>query len=113
MTRARPGTPGCVDLTIAEACQKSKRKSVLAVGVEGVRVKFRQSDANSSPGVDYEEAEIQEPRASDGGRRPRKDPFYGSSSAEREEGVLRRSSTAKSLLDNKVGKNSRLDGGRR
>ena len=44
-----------VDLTIAEACQKSKRKSVLAVGVGSVRVKFGQNDANSSPGVDYEE----------------------------------------------------------
>ncbi|XP_061240515.1 transmembrane protein 132C [Bos javanicus] len=101
-----------VDLTIAEACQKSKRKSVLAVGVGSVRVKFGQNDANSSPGVDYEEGEIKN-HASDRRQKAQEGPFYGSSSAEREEGVLRRGNpTAKSLLDNKVGKNSRLDGGR-
>lgn len=104
-----------VDLTIAEACQKNKRKSVLAVGVGSVRVKFGQNDADSSPGGggDDEEAEIKN-HASD--RRPKGQDghFYGSSSsAEREEGALRRgSTTARSLLDNKVVKNSRLDGAR-
>ena len=101
-----------VDLTIAEACQKSKRKSVLAVGMGSIRVKFGQNDADSSPGVDYEEAEIKN-HASDRRQKAQEGPFYGSASAEREEGVLRRGNpTAKSLLDNKVGKNSRLDGGR-
>ena len=101
-----------VDLTIAEACQKSKRKSVLAVGVGIVRVKFGQNDADSSPGGDHGEAEMKN-HASDRRHKGQEGHWYGSSSAEREEGALRRASpTAKSLLDNKVGKNSRLDGGR-
>ncbi|XP_066871650.1 transmembrane protein 132C isoform X2 [Kogia breviceps] len=101
-----------VDLTIAEACQKSKRKSVLAVGVGTVRVKFGQSDADPGAGGAYEEAEMKNHAS---GRRPKgqEGPWYGGSSAEREDGAPRRAGpTAKSLLDNKVGKNSRLDGGR-
>ncbi|KAM5238591.1 transmembrane protein 132D [Ctenodactylus gundi] len=35
-----------VELAISESCQKSKRKSVLAVGTASVRVKFGQSDAS-------------------------------------------------------------------
>ncbi|XP_032327122.1 transmembrane protein 132C isoform X1 [Camelus ferus] len=100
-----------VDMTIAEACQKSKRKSVLAVGIGSIRVKFGQNDADSSPGGDYDEAEVKN-HASD--RRPKGQDghVHGSSSAEREEGAARRGgTTAKSLLDNRVVKNSRLDGG--
>ncbi|XP_070926905.1 transmembrane protein 132C isoform X2 [Macaca nemestrina] len=108
-----------VDMTIAEACQKSKRKSVLAVGVGNVRVKFGQNDADSSPGRDYEEDEIKN-HASDRRQKGQHHErtghdghFYGSSPVEREEGALRRATTtARSLLDNKVVKNSRADGGR-
>ncbi|XP_033296555.2 transmembrane protein 132C [Orcinus orca] len=101
-----------VDLTIAEACQKSKRKSVLAVGVGTVRVKFGQNDADSSPGGAYEEAEMKN-HASGRRQKGQEGPWYGSSSVERDDGAPRRGSpTAKSLLDNKVGKNSRLDGAR-
>lgn len=108
-----------VDMTIAEACQKSKRKSVLAVGVGHVRVKFGQNDADSSPGRDYEEDEIKN-HASDRRQKGQHHErtghdghFYGSSPVEREEGALRRATTtARSLLDNKVVKNSRADGGR-
>ncbi|KAF6278644.1 transmembrane protein 132C [Rhinolophus ferrumequinum] len=112
-----------VDLTIAEACQKSKRKSVLAVGVGNVRVKFGPSDADSSPGGgddnDDDEGDIKN-HASDR-RQKGPDPeragqdgqLQGSSSAEREEGSLRRGSpTARPLLDNKAPKDSRQDGGR-
>ncbi|XP_069353597.1 transmembrane protein 132C [Eulemur rufifrons] len=108
-----------VDMTIAEPCQKSKRKSVLAVGVGNVRVKFGQNDADPGPGGDYEEDDIknhaserrqkgQEPeRAGQDG------PLYGSSALGHEEGALARATTtAKSLLDNRVAKNSRADGGR-
>uniref|UniRef100_A0A5F8AJ65 Transmembrane protein 132C n=1 Tax=Macaca mulatta TaxID=9544 RepID=A0A5F8AJ65_MACMU len=108
-----------VDMTIAEACQKSKRKSVLAVGLGNVRVKFGQNDADSSPGRDYEEDEIKN-HASDRRQKGQHHErtghdghFYGSSPVEREEGALRRATTtARSLLDNKVVKNSRADGGR-
>ncbi|XP_065381097.1 transmembrane protein 132C isoform X2 [Macaca fascicularis] len=108
-----------VDMTIAEACQKSKRKSVLAVGLGNVRVKFGQNDADSSPRRDYEEDEIKN-HASDRRQKGQHHErtghdghFYGSSPVEREEGALRRATTtARSLLDNKVVKNSRADGGR-
>ncbi|XP_014642729.1 PREDICTED: transmembrane protein 132C, partial [Ceratotherium simum simum] len=101
-----------VDLTIAEACQKSKRKSILAVGIGNVRVKFGQNDADSSPGRDYDEGEIRN-HASDRRQKGQDAHFHGSSPVGREEGALRRgSTTAKSLLDNKVAKDSRPDGGR-
>uniref|UniRef100_A0A8C5U4Y0 Transmembrane protein 132C n=1 Tax=Malurus cyaneus samueli TaxID=2593467 RepID=A0A8C5U4Y0_9PASS len=65
-----------VDMMISESCQKSKRKSVLAVGSGSIKVKFGQNDD---------------------GR------YYGSSSAERDEGPLRKASTtAKSILKNKL-----------
>ncbi|VCX40192.1 unnamed protein product, partial [Gulo gulo] len=35
-----------VEMVISESCQKSKRKSVLAVGTANVKVKFGQNDAN-------------------------------------------------------------------
>ncbi|XP_007952416.1 transmembrane protein 132D [Orycteropus afer afer] len=35
-----------VEMVISESCQKSKRKSVLAVGTANLKVKFGQSDAN-------------------------------------------------------------------
>ncbi|XP_052024252.1 transmembrane protein 132D [Apodemus sylvaticus] len=35
-----------VELLISESCQKSKRKSVLAVGTASIKVKFGQNDAN-------------------------------------------------------------------
>ncbi|XP_008567824.1 PREDICTED: transmembrane protein 132C [Galeopterus variegatus] len=108
-----------VDMTIAEACLKSKRKSVLAVGVGNVRVKFGQNDADSSPGGDYDEDEIKNhasdrrQKGQDYERTGQDGHFYGSSSMEREEGALRRvTTTTKSLLANKVLKNSRGDGGR-
>ncbi|XP_036907764.1 transmembrane protein 132C [Sturnira hondurensis] len=107
-----------VDLAIAETCQKSKRKSALAVGVANIRVKFGHNDADSSPGGDGSEAETKN-HASD--RRPKgQDPertsqdglLPGSPSLRREEGAHRGGPTAKSLLDNQVAENSRLDGGR-
>uniref|UniRef100_H0WQ61 Transmembrane protein 132C n=2 Tax=Otolemur garnettii TaxID=30611 RepID=H0WQ61_OTOGA len=108
-----------VDMTIAEACQKSKRKSVLAVGIGNIRVKFGQNDADSGPGGDYEEDEIKNhaserrQKGQDQERTGQDGHFYGSSSMGREEGALRRvTTTAKSPLDNKVVKNSRVDGGR-
>lgn len=35
-----------VEMVISESCQKSKRKSVLAVGTANIKVKFGQNDAN-------------------------------------------------------------------
>ncbi|XP_077895500.1 transmembrane protein 132C isoform X2 [Ictidomys tridecemlineatus] len=95
-----------VDMTIAEACQKSKRKSVLAVGIGNIRVKFGQSDADTSPTGDKDEDDIKN-HTSDRRQKGQDERFQ-----EREEGALRRATTttAKSLQDNRVGKSSRLDG---
>ncbi|XP_012518898.1 PREDICTED: transmembrane protein 132C [Propithecus coquereli] len=110
-----------VDMTIAEACQKSKRKSVLAVGVGSVRVKFGQNDADPGPGGDDEEEEIknhaserrQKGQGQEQERVGQDGPLYGSSSLGREEGALgRATSTARSPLGPRVVKNSRADGGR-
>ena len=103
-----------VDMTIAEACQKSKRKSVLAVGVGSVRVKFGQNDADSGPGGGGDEGEIKN-HASDRRQKVQEPegPPPGGSSVEREEGAPRRGgTTARPLLDNRVVKSSRPDAGR-
>ncbi|XP_007952418.1 transmembrane protein 132C [Orycteropus afer afer] len=100
-----------VDMTIAEACQKHKRKSVLAVGVGSVRVKFRPSGTARSPRED-EEAEHIENHASDRRLKGQDAQPLGGSSGGREEGALRKASTTvRSLLDKAV-RTSRLDGGR-
>ncbi|NXC80317.1 T132C protein, partial [Cercotrichas coryphoeus] len=104
-----------VDMLISEACQKSKRKSVLAVGSGSIRVKFGQNDADAAAGGDYGEDEI-ENRASE--RRHRgweqeRQGHHGSATGDRDEGPLRRAgTTAKSILRNKAVRNNRLDGGK-
>ncbi|XP_039735420.1 transmembrane protein 132C [Pteropus medius] len=100
-----------VDLTISEVCQKSKRKSVLAVGVGNVRVKFGQNDRAPSPGGDHEEGEI---RNHASGRRQQGQHGHaqGGRPAEREEGVLLRGGpTAESLRGSEAARSGRLDGG--
>ncbi|MEJ1282117.1 hypothetical protein NN561_013070 [Cricetulus griseus] len=108
-----------VDMSIAEACQKSKRKSVLAVGIGHMGVKFGWDDTDSSQTGDKDEEEIKN-HASDRRQkiqdleRPGQDErYHGNSPGEREEGaLLSATTTAKSLMDNKVGKSGRLDGAR-
>uniref|UniRef100_A0A8B9P9S8 Transmembrane protein 132C n=1 Tax=Apteryx owenii TaxID=8824 RepID=A0A8B9P9S8_APTOW len=113
------GTLIKVDMMISEACQKSKRKSVLAVGNGNIKVKFGQNDADSNTGGDYDPDEIENHasdrrhKVSDQERYGQDGRYYGSSSAEREESAIRKvSTTAKSVIKNKVIKNSRLDGGK-
>ncbi|KAM6052041.1 transmembrane protein 132C isoform 1-T1 [Chlamydotis macqueenii] len=107
-----------VDMMISEACQKSKRKSVLAVGNGNIKVKFGQNDADSNTGGDYADeienhASDRRHKVSDQERYGQDGRYYGSSSAEREEGAIRKvSTTAKSIIKNKVIKNNRLDGGK-
>ncbi|XP_040300035.1 transmembrane protein 132D isoform X1 [Herpailurus yagouaroundi] len=108
-----------VEMVISESCQKSKRKSVLAVGTANVRVKFGQSDANpntsdsrhTGAGVHLEN------NVSD--RRPKKPlqewggqggPYYGSSSMGLMEG--RGSTTERSTFQRKKNQESLLDDGR-
>lgn len=105
-----------VDMLISEACQKSKRKSVLAVGSSNIKVKFGQNDANSHSAGDYDADEIENhasdrrQKALDQERYGQEGRYYGGSSAEREEGAGRKAgTTAKSVVKGKVSK-SNLDG---
>ncbi|KFW83234.1 Transmembrane protein 132C, partial [Manacus vitellinus] len=75
--------------------------------------------ADSDAGGDYDGDEIENHasdrrhKASEQERYGQDGRYYGGSSAEREEGSLRKASTtAKSILKNKVLKNNRLDGGK-
>ncbi|KAM6317770.1 transmembrane protein 132C isoform 2-T2 [Podargus strigoides] len=108
-----------VDMMISEACQKSKRKSVLAVGNGNIKVKFGQNDADSNTGGDYDADEIENHasdrrhKASDQERYGQDGRYYGSSSAEREESAIRKvSTTAKSVIKDKGIKSNRVDGGK-
>ncbi|XP_032085841.1 transmembrane protein 132C isoform X2 [Thamnophis elegans] len=98
-----------VDMMISESCQKSKRKSILAIGNGNIKVKFGQNDGNPHSLGDYSAEEI-ENHASD--RRQKvldqdhhgqEGQYYRSSSAERKEGPARKNGvTAKSTTKNKV-----------
>uniref|UniRef100_A0A670ZV61 Transmembrane protein 132C n=1 Tax=Pseudonaja textilis TaxID=8673 RepID=A0A670ZV61_PSETE len=93
-----------VDMMISESCQKSKRKSILAVGNGNIKVKFGQNDANPHGLGDYSAEEI-ENHASDRRQKvfDQEGQYYRSSSDEREEGPGRKTSvTAKSTTKNKV-----------
>ncbi|MBZ3886162.1 Transmembrane protein 132D [Sciurus carolinensis] len=107
-----------VEMVISESCQKSKRKSVLAVGTANIKVKFGQNDANPSTsdgrhvgtGIDLEndtedrraKAPWQEPGSPEG-------RYLGSSSMGLMEG--RGSTTERSTLQKKDGQGGPLDGG--
>lgn len=103
------GTLVKVDMMISEACQKSKRKSVLAVGNGSIKVKFGQNDANAHSISDYDADEIENhasdrrQKVLDQERYGQDGRYYGSSSAEREDGSARKvSTTAKSMVNSKV-----------
>uniref|UniRef100_H9GL19 Transmembrane protein 132C n=1 Tax=Anolis carolinensis TaxID=28377 RepID=H9GL19_ANOCA len=105
-----------VDMMISETCQKSKRKSILAVGNGRIKVKFGQNDANSHAVGDYDADEIENhasgrrQKSLDQERYGQDGQYFGSSLAELEEDTERKvSTTAKSLIKSKVLKNS-LDG---
>ncbi|XP_047393763.1 transmembrane protein 132C-like [Sciurus carolinensis] len=99
-----------VDMTITEACQKSKCKSVLAVGFGNVRVKFGRNDTDPSPTRDAEEEETKN-HASHCRKGQDESPVQDGPSPEREEGALRRATTrARSLLDGRAVKSRWLDG---
>ncbi|XP_044296879.1 transmembrane protein 132C [Varanus komodoensis] len=102
-----------VDMMISEACQKSKRKSVLAVCNGSIKVKFGQNDADTHSVGDYDADEIENhasdrrQKALDQERYGQDGRYYGSS-AEREEGTARKAgTTAKSTVRGKILKSSR------
>ncbi|XP_012586244.1 PREDICTED: transmembrane protein 132C [Condylura cristata] len=103
-----------VDMTIAEACQKSKRKSVLAVGVGHVGVKFGPSEADGGPGGDSDGSDIENHASERRHRGPDperegQDPLHGSPSLERQEGALRRPSTTARAPQDKAARAGRPD----
>ncbi|XP_077317945.1 transmembrane protein 132C [Lithobates pipiens] len=97
-----------VDFMISESCQKSKRKSVLAVGNGYIKVKFGQNDAISPGGTEYDEEDI-ENHTSDRRQKTTDQDRYGSdgrydgSVLERDKSAIRKgSTTARSVLNNRM-----------
>ncbi|XP_053327748.1 transmembrane protein 132C [Spea bombifrons] len=97
-----------IDMMISEACQKTKRKSILAVGHGYIKIKFGQNDANSGAVSENGEDEI-ENHASD--RRQKvsdherygNDGRYDGSFLERDKSAIRKSSTTvRSVLISRV-----------
>ena len=107
-----------VEMVICESCQKSKRKSVLAVGTANIKVKFGQNDAtpNTSDSRHTGAGGPLDNNISD--RRPKKPlqewgsqegQYYSSSSMGLMEG--RGSTTERSTFQKNRGQESLLDGG--
>lgn len=97
-----------VDFLISESCQKSKRKSVLAVANGYIKVKFGQNDAISPSEREYDEEEI-ENHTSDRRQKITDHDNYGSdgrvdgSVIERDKSAIRKGSpTARSVLNNRM-----------
>ncbi|NXI83869.1 T132D protein, partial [Rhipidura dahli] len=107
------GTLVKVEMVISESCQKSKRKSILAVGSGSIKVKFGQSDSN--PNVSdskHRGAGVHlENHASDRRQKStwqdRGDGHYYSSSMGHEQG--RGTTTHRSVLSRKEDRESLLD----
>ncbi|XP_058137194.1 transmembrane protein 132D [Dasypus novemcinctus] len=107
-----------VEMVISESCQKSKRKSVLAVGTASVKVKFGQNDANPNPHESGHPGTGPHPESNGSDRRPKKTPrdwgggggqHYGSPSVGLMEG--RGTTTDRSTFQRKRGPSPAQDGG--
>ncbi|XP_041078676.1 transmembrane protein 132C-like [Polyodon spathula] len=103
-----------VEMVICEACQKSKRKSILAVGNGSIKVKFGQKDADQMGGrADNGQGEGTLENSASDRRQKAEDKAgqegwkYNSASSDREEGAMRKvSTTTKTTIT------SRVDGGK-
>uniref|UniRef100_A0A671FRE8 Transmembrane protein 132D n=2 Tax=Rhinolophus ferrumequinum TaxID=59479 RepID=A0A671FRE8_RHIFE len=109
-----------VEMVISESCQKSKRKSVLAVGTANIKVKFGQHDANPNTSDSRHMGTGAHLENSVRDRRPKKPlqewrsqegQFYSSSSTGLTEG--RGSTTERSTFQNNNGRERLLDDGSR
>ncbi|XP_077043889.1 transmembrane protein 132D isoform X2 [Agelaius phoeniceus] len=105
------GTLVKVEMVISESCQKSKRKSILAVGSGSIKVKFGQGDANPNAS-DSKHRGVQ--LENHGSERRQKSPWqergdghYYSSSMGHEQG--RATTTHRSVLSRKEDRESLLD----
>ncbi|XP_053135975.1 transmembrane protein 132D-like isoform X2 [Hemicordylus capensis] len=104
-----------VEMVISESCQKSKRKSVMAVGTGNIKVKFGQNDANPNTsdskhggaGVHLENHTSGRRQKTTLQDRSRQDgPYYSSSMGQEE---TRGATTQKSILSRKEDQESLLD----
>ncbi|XP_034152552.1 transmembrane protein 132C isoform X2 [Esox lucius] len=102
-----------VEMVISETCQKSKRKSVLGMGVGSVRVKFGQSDVDQRVAGQQEGERgpgngTNEPRqkGADGDRAGEDGWKHTNAASDREEGAMRKTTaTTKSSVTHRVGAN--------
>lgn len=87
-----------VEMSVCEACQKFKRRSILAAGSCNVRVKFGQTDSSRGGSSEYG------PNGDDFEKRGRQDRtgldtnYFGSSISDMEDGVSRRATTTRSTI---------------
>ncbi|KAL0193869.1 hypothetical protein M9458_012165, partial [Cirrhinus mrigala] len=106
-----------VEMMISETCQKSKRKSILAMGIGSVQVKFGQNDLEQRSGTHEENSldnstneqrqKVLEPDKTSGGDSWK----YTNTAVEREESVLKKvSTTAKTPLTSRSGGNKQGGG---
>uniref|UniRef100_A0ABM5F1A3 Transmembrane protein 132D n=1 Tax=Pogona vitticeps TaxID=103695 RepID=A0ABM5F1A3_9SAUR len=102
-----------VEMVISESCQKSKRKSVMAVGNGNIKVKFGQNDGNPNTsdskwgGVHLENHTSSRRQKMTLQERSRQEgPYYSSSMGQEE---ARGTSTQKSILSKKEDRESLLD----
>ncbi|NXD98426.1 T132D protein, partial [Chaetorhynchus papuensis] len=107
------GTLVKVEMVISESCQKSKRKSILAVGSGSIKVKFGQSDSSPNISDSKHRGAGVHPENHAGDRRQkspwqeRGDGQYYSSSMGHEQG--RGTTTHRSILSRKEDRESLLD----
>ncbi|XP_042193304.1 transmembrane protein 132C [Callorhinchus milii] len=96
-----------VEMVICEVCQKSKRKSILAVGNGNVKVKFSQNDGGPRGAGDHGADGDLENRASDRRQKNAEQErsgqdgrYFSSATADREESSMRKvSTTAKASVN--------------
>uniref|UniRef100_A0A803K003 Transmembrane protein 132D n=2 Tax=Xenopus tropicalis TaxID=8364 RepID=A0A803K003_XENTR len=103
-----------VELMISETCQKSKRKSVLTVGIGNIKVYLGQKDGNNSRNINrghhFDNHGI--------GRKPKTQlemarpdvAYFGTPSMNSDFEIMNKATTDKSLLGRTRGKESLLDG---
>ncbi|XP_051981178.1 transmembrane protein 132C isoform X2 [Xyrauchen texanus] len=103
-----------VEMMISETCQKSKRKSIMAMGIGSVHVKFGQNDLEQSSGTKEENRldnssneqrhKVVEPDKTDSWK-------HTNTAVDREESVLKKvSTTTKTALINRSGGNKQGGG---
>ena len=90
-----------VEMVISEACQKSKRKSILGAGTGSVHVKFGRSEAEQrGPGGALDNSTSD--RRQKGLERDEGEGWrYNSIASDREEGAMRKGSTTKTTISSR------------